>query len=92
MSDTTHRPSHLTVWAWLVGLLAAGLVLAYLPFGKAMAIFLIFCVAAVKATLVARHYMHLKSETVLIHAIAAIPLLLLAGMALALVPDIVFHR
>jgi hypothetical protein len=36
--------------------------------------------------------MHLKSETLLILGIAGIPVLLLVGMALALVPDIVFNR
>jgi caa(3)-type oxidase subunit IV len=88
----SHHPGYVTIWAWLVGLLAAGLLLAYAPIGKAMGVFLIFSVAVVKAFLVARHYMHLKSETLLIYAIAGIPVLLLLGMALALVPDIVFNR
>ena len=87
-----HHPSYVTIWVWLVLLLVAGLAIALLPIGKAMAIFLVFTVAVVKAFLVARHYMHLKSETVLILAIAGIPVLLLVGMALALVPDIVFNR
>jgi caa(3)-type oxidase subunit IV len=92
MRVETRHPNALTIWAWLVGLLAAGLVLAYLPVGKPMAVFLIFSVAVVKATLVARHYMHLRSETLMIYAIAGVPVLLLLGMALALVPDIVFNR
>jgi caa(3)-type oxidase subunit IV len=92
MTAASHHPSYATIWVWLVALLFAGLVFAFLPIGKAMAIFLIFSVAAVKALLVARHYMHLKSETVLVLAIAGIPLLLLIGMALTLVPDIVFNR
>jgi caa(3)-type oxidase subunit IV len=90
--STAHGPSHVTVWSWLVLLLVLGLVLAFLPFGKAMVIFLIFAVAVVKAFLVARHYMHLKSETLLIYAIAGVPVILLVGRALALVPDIVFNR
>ena len=92
MTTDSHRPSYVTIWIWLVALLFAGLMFTFLPIGKAMAIFLIFSVATVKAFLVARHYMHLKSETVLVLAIAGIPVLLLIGMALALVPDIVFNR
>ena len=85
-------PSYVAIWVWLVTLLVAGLFFAYLPFGKTLAVFLIFSVAIVKAFLVARHYMHLRSESVLIYAIAGIPVLLLMGMVLALVPDIVFKR
>jgi caa(3)-type oxidase subunit IV len=92
MSHDERSPSYVAIWAWLVALLVAGLFCAYFPVGKAMAIFLVFTVAVVKAFLVARHYMHLKSETVLIYAIAGIPVLLLLGFMLALVPDIVFRR
>ena len=92
MTADSHHPSYVTIWIWLVALLAAGLTLAFAPLGKPMAVFLIFSVAVVKALLVARHYMHLKSETFMILAIAGIPVLLLIGMALALVPDIVFNR
>jgi len=92
MTAESHHPSYVTIWIWLVVLLGAGLTFAFLPIGKAMAIFLIFSVAAVKALLVARHYMHLKSETVLVLALAGIPVLLLIGMALTLVPDIVFKH
>jgi caa(3)-type oxidase subunit IV len=88
----THHPTYVTVWLWFIGLLIAGLFLAFVPIGKAMAIFLIFSVAILKASLVARHYMHLKSETLLIYAIAGIPLLLLIALALTLVPDVVFNR
>jgi cytochrome c oxidase subunit IV len=92
MTADSHHPSYGTVWVWLVTLLFAGLLFAFLPIGKAMAIFLIFSVAAAKAFMVARHYMHLKSETVLVLAIAGIPVLLLIGLALTLVPDIVFKH
>jgi caa(3)-type oxidase subunit IV len=93
MSAASSRfPSYVTVWTWLVALLVVGLMCAVLPFGKAMAIFLIFTVATAKAFLVARHYMHLRSESLLIYAIAGIPVLLLVGMMIALVPDIVFRH
>lgn len=92
MSAAAPHPSYVTIWLYLIALLIAGLLAAYLPAGKPMAVFLIVSIAVVKAYLVARHYMHLKSETVLILAIATLPVLLLLGMALALVPDIVFNR
>jgi caa(3)-type oxidase subunit IV len=92
MSEASRFPSYVAIWSWLVALLAVGLVCAYLPFGKAMAIFLIFTVAVAKAFLVGRHYMHLRSESLLIYAIAGIPVLLLVGLVLTLVPDIVFRR
>ena len=92
MSEASRFPSYVTIWSWLVALLVVGLTCAYLPFAKAMAIFLIFTVAVVKAFLVARHYMHLRTENLLIYLIAGIPVLLLVGMMIALVPDIVFRR
>lgn len=92
MSEAARFPSYVAIWVWLVALLVAGLFCAYLPFGKMMAVFLIFTVAVVKAYLVARHYMHLRSESLLVYAIAGIPVVLLVGMVLALVPDIVFNK
>jgi caa(3)-type oxidase subunit IV len=90
--NETQHPSYVAIWFWLIGLLIAGLFIAYVPVGKAMAIFIIFTVAVVKAFLVARYYMHLKSESLLIYAIAGVPVLLLVGLALTLVPDVVFNR
>ena len=92
MSDESRFPSYVAIWGWLVTLLVAALFCAYLPVGKAMAIFLIFALAVVKAFLVARHYMHLRTENLLIYAIAGVPVLLLVGMMLALAPDIIFKR
>ena len=92
MSEHSEFPSNVAIWSWLVALLVAALFCAYLPFGKALAIFLIFALAVVKAFLVARHYMHLRSESLLIYAIAGIPVLLLLGLTLALVPDIIFRH
>lgn len=92
MTEEKRYPSYVVIWGWLVFLLFAALAFAFFPIGKATAIFLVFTVAAVKAYLVARHYMHLRSESFFILAIAGIPVLLLVGMVLALVPDIVFNR
>jgi caa(3)-type oxidase subunit IV len=92
MSVDSRYPRYHTIWVWLMALLVAGLLSAFLPLGKPLAILLIFGVAVVKAFLVARHYMHLRTESLLIYAIAGIPVLLLLGMTLALVPDIVFNK
>jgi caa(3)-type oxidase subunit IV len=93
MTDAeSHGPSYVGIWVWLVGLLVAGLAVAYMPVGKVAAAIVIFAVALVKAALVARHYMHLKTETFLIYAIVGVPLLLLVFMVVALAPDIIFNR
>jgi caa(3)-type oxidase subunit IV len=92
MTADSRYPSYVSIWAWLVALLVAGLLLAYVPIGKGLGIFLIFSIAVWKAYLVVRHYMHLRSETLLIYAIAGLPVLLLIGLILALVPDVVFNR
>ena len=92
MSHGAGFPNNATIWRWLIGLLFAGVACAFLPVGKALALFLVFAAAVVKAFLVARHYMHLRTESVLIYAIAGIPVLLLLGLTLALVPDIIFNH
>lgn len=90
--DDSRYPNNVTIWVWLVALLAAGLLLVLLPLSRTAAVMLIFSIALIKAYLVVRHYMHMRSETLLISAIAGIPVILLIGMALALVPDLVFNR
>jgi len=85
-------PNNVAIWVWLIALLAAGLLAGYLPFGHYVAVAAIFAIALVKAVLVTRHYMHLRSESLLIYAIGGVPLLLLLTMALLLVPDIVYNR
>jgi caa(3)-type oxidase subunit IV len=92
MTAESHHTNYVTIWYWLIGLLAIGLVAAYLPMGKTLAIVVIFVTAAVKAFLVTRHYMHMKTETLLIYLIAIIPVVLLIGFGLALIPDMVTNR
>ena len=57
-----------------------------------IALAVIFAVAAMKAVLVLRNYMHLKHEHFLIYLIVLVPLLFFIGLALALVPDLVFRH
>lgn len=86
------RARDVRVWRWLVALLAAGLVAFILPIPRLAVIVLIFAVAAVKAALVVRNYMHLKAEHLLIYLIALVPVLLFLGLLLALMPDIALRR
>ena len=91
---TTETSSRLyvTIWGWLMALAVLGVLLASVPIGKTAVLVLVFAVATLKAGLVARNYMHLKAEHMLIYGIALIPVLLFLGLALALVPDIVFRH
>ena len=91
---TTERvhPNYVTLWVWLVVLLVAGVLAPRLPMGKSAINNLIFAIAAVKAVLVALNYMHLRSESWLIYALAIIPVLLVVALTFVLFPDIVFHH
>src|SRR5215472_16364433 len=98
MSDLTavtraahdERGWYLTIWLMLVMLLAAGLAIFALPISRQVAVAIIFAIAAVKAALVLRNYMHLKHEHLLIYAIVLLPFLFALGLALTLIPDLVF--
>ena len=100
MSDATADTAHahddsrlyVIVWVSLVILLVVGLAIFTLPIPREIAVALIFTIAAIKAALVLRNYMHLKGEHFLIYAIVAVPALFLLGFAIALIPDIVFRH
>jgi len=83
---------YVTVWVLLVALLVAGLTIFTLPIPRELAVALIFSIAAVKAVLVLRNYMHLKHEHLLIYIIVAVPVLFMLGLAIALIPDLVFRH
>ncbi len=87
-SPEKRYPSYVAIWAWLMVLLGLSLAFVVLPFSHLAAVVLIFGVAAIKALLIARHYMHLREQPWMIHVIAGVPVLLAIGMALALIPDI----
>ena len=90
----THAEGNLymMIWVWLVFLLIAGLVIFVLPIPRTAAVVTIFSLAAIKATLVMRNYMHLKHEHLLLYLTVLVPLLLFIGMALTLIPDIVYRH
>jgi caa(3)-type oxidase subunit IV len=86
------RGEYIAVWGWLVALLLTGLAVMALPIPKFAAVVLIFGVAAVKAALVVRNYMHLKREHLFIIALVVVPVILFIGLATALIPDIAMRR
>ena len=92
MASVGTKTNYVTIWVWLVALLAVSLVASHLPGGRTLAIVLPFGTAVVKAALVAWHYMHLRFEPRVIYALAVIPVLFVLGFMVALFPDFVFHR
>jgi len=80
------------IWEWLVALLVIGLMVFLMPIPKVAAISLVFAAAVVKAVLVVRKYMHLAAEHWLLYVLALTPVVLIAGMAIALLPDIAFRQ
>lgn len=82
------HPNYVAVWFWLVGLLLASVGVSYLGISPGIALTLIFAMAAIKAVLVALHYMHLRFENLLIYAVAIIPLILFFVLWVVLYPDI----
>jgi caa(3)-type oxidase subunit IV len=85
------RPNYTAVWIWLLALFCVGLGASLFPGGRAVALVVIFATALAKALLVALNFMHLRFEGGLIYAIALIPLVFAAILAVALFPDFVWH-
>ena len=89
MDTAEHGNSeYVTIWVWLVVLLVLGLAIMGLPIPKIVVVTMVFAVAVVKAAMVVRNYMHLKSEHMLIIAIVMVPVLFFIGLMITLVPDI----
>lgn len=86
------HPNYVSIWVALVVLMGAGVLVSYVPLGKAAVIFLIFLVATVKALLVALYYMHLRFERGIICAMALVPVVLVVILTVLLFPDFVFHH
>lgn len=92
MESAENRRRYVAIWLFLLVLVGAGLWASALPVPKLAIVALVFGIAAVKASMVVRDYMHLKFETLVVHLIVLIPLLLIIGMALVMIPDIARHR
>jgi caa(3)-type oxidase subunit IV len=90
MSAEKPAVGYVTIWVWLVALLAVGVALILLPLPKVTAVVLIFGVATLKAFLVVRHYMHLKHQPVMVYVLLGVPVLLAIALVFVLMPDIAF--
>ncbi len=92
LESAATRAHYIAIWRWLVFFVFAALAITLLPLPKIVSLALVFGIALIKAAMVMRDYMHLKSEKLIIHAIALIPILLFIGLMLTLIPDIALHR
>ncbi len=68
---------YLAIWAWLAGLMLAGVLLSELPLAKGAIVLLVLALSSVKALLVALYYMHLKMDRRFLALVALFPLLLI---------------
>lgn len=91
MTSGHAHPNYTAVWLWLVALLGVGLGASLVPGGRAVGLVVIFATAFAKALLVALNFMHLRFESGLIYAIALVPVVVVAILAIALFPDFVWH-
>jgi caa(3)-type oxidase subunit IV len=80
-----------TIWIWLMILLGLGVVVLALPLSTTASVSLIFSVAAVKALLVVRHYMHVRHQPAMVYVMLCVPLILAIAMTIILLPDIAFR-
>ncbi|MCW5889014.1 MAG: cytochrome C oxidase subunit IV family protein [bacterium] len=83
--------SPLAVWVWLVVLVGAGLALFLLPLSHELITAILMGIAAVKAFLVARHYMHLKGQPAMLYAVALVPVVLAIVLGVVLLPDVAYR-
>ena len=88
----SHRSNYKAIWIWLMALMALSIAAGALPVGRNTVSLVLFGVALVKAVLVIRNYMHLKSESWLIYAIALVPVAFVILLIIALLPDFVFRH
>jgi caa(3)-type oxidase subunit IV len=91
MTSGHAHPNYTAVWLWLIALLGVGLGASLVPGGRAVGLVVIFVTAFAKALLVALNFMHLRFESGLIYAIALVPVVFAAILAIALFPDFVWH-
>lgn len=91
MTSGHAHPNYTAVWLWLIALLGVGLGASLVPGGRAVGLVVIFATAFTKALLVALNFMHLRFESGLIYAIALVPVVFAAILAIALFPDFVWH-
>ena len=84
-----HHPNYVGIWALLVVLLVVGIAVGFVGH-VVLSTILVFSVAAIKASLVAANYMHLKSEPRFVQVIVLAALACVVIALIAFVPDIVY--
>jgi len=84
----SHKVNYTFIWIMLGALMAVSVGVSLLGLPARVGALVIFAVAAWKAFLVARNYMHLRWEGAMIYAILLIPLALFAILFFTLFPDL----
>ena len=82
---------YLAVFGALAALTVVTVTVSYLHLNRAGAIGVALFIAALKVSLIAAFFMHLKFEKKLIHGIMATALVLVLGLLLSVLPDIAFR-
>ncbi|MDE0033583.1 MAG: cytochrome C oxidase subunit IV family protein [Deltaproteobacteria bacterium] len=82
------EPNYLAVFGWLFVLTVIEVGVIFLPIPKLLIAASLVILAAVKASLVAIYFMHLKFERVVIWWIAVIPVILCVFLIFMLIPEL----
>jgi cytochrome c oxidase subunit 4 len=82
------EPNYLAVFGWLFVLTVVEVGVIFLPIPKLLIAASLVILAAVKASLVAIYFMHLKFERVVIWWIAVIPVILCVFLIFMLIPEL----
>jgi cytochrome c oxidase subunit IV len=86
--DLAHdEPNYMAIFYWLFALTVAEVALVYAPIPKPMMVTGLVSLAAVKASLVAMYFMHLRFETRTLALIALTPPMLLVMFVFVTYPD-----
>ncbi|MEW6775340.1 MAG: cytochrome C oxidase subunit IV family protein [Bdellovibrionota bacterium] len=84
-----HHPNYVAIWAVLLALLLAGIVVGNVQ-SPVLGAALVFGVAGVKAYIVAANYMHLKYEPLFVKLIVGSALACIVLVLIGLIPDVVY--
>ena len=82
------EPNYLAVFGWLFVLTVVEVGVIFLPIPKLLIAASLVILAAVKASLVAIYFMHLKFEKLVIWWIAVIPVILCVFLIFMLIPEL----
>ena len=82
------EPNYLAVFGWLFVLTVVEVGVIFVPIPKLLIAASLVILAAVKASLVAIYFMHLKFERLVIWWIAVIPVILCVFLIFMLIPEL----